>query len=244
MPVAVVINGIRYVVHSDHLNTPRKLTNASGQTVWQWPYSAFGDELPTTAENGFMAPGTGAVIDAPVTFNLRYPGQYYDKESGLHYNYFRSYDPRTGRYTQPDPIGLDGGWNRFGYADQNPLSFGDLKGLQPVPRGTYLPRGPAISGSPAMAENGGIGNPRSLMNQFTNEPNPALELPGGYVGINYPWKMPNLLKVCDGPYPEPDPNAGNTCRPSQPGLQGPFLSPMGRPPARACTSWRLVEIPE
>ena len=66
---------------------------------------------------------------ADVTFNLRYPGQYADKESGLSYNYFRSYDSRTGRYTQADPIDLAGGWNRFAYAEQNPLSFSDPLGL-------------------------------------------------------------------------------------------------------------------
>ena len=63
------------------------------------------------------------------SFNLRYPGQYFDSESGLNYNYFRTYNPTTGRYTQNDPIGLDGGWNRFGYVEGNPLSFVDPWGL-------------------------------------------------------------------------------------------------------------------
>lgn len=84
-----------------------------------------------------------------MTFNLRYPGQYADAESGLNYNYFRSYDNGSGRYTQTDPIGLDGEWNRFAYVDTqadpieldggwnrfgsvqgNPLSFVDPDGLQ------------------------------------------------------------------------------------------------------------------
>jgi RHS repeat-associated protein len=68
------------------------------------------------------------------TFNLRYPGQYFDKESGLHFNWMRSYDPKVrGGYTQPDPIDLAGGWNKFAYAESNPLSYSDPKGLTAIP---------------------------------------------------------------------------------------------------------------
>jgi RHS repeat-associated protein len=81
--------------------------------------------LDTPQENPFIY---GASV--PESFNLRYPGQYFDKESGLSYNYFRSYDSRTGRYTQADPIDLEGGWNRFGYVDGNPLLFIDPEGLE------------------------------------------------------------------------------------------------------------------
>lgn len=134
MPIAAVIDGATYAVHSDHLNTPRKLTNASGQAVWQWSYSAFGEDKPTVAENRFAnldtTPNPGTTGISEVKFNLRYPGQYADEESGLFYNYFRSYDARMGRYSQPDPIGLDGGWNRFGYVDGNPLKYIDPMGLQ------------------------------------------------------------------------------------------------------------------
>ncbi|MFS2048358.1 RHS repeat-associated core domain-containing protein [Variovorax sp. Varisp41] len=133
MPIAAVINGATYAVHSDHLNTPRKLTDVSGQAVWQWRYSAFGEEEPTTAAKRFTGPetvpSTGATGISEVKFNLRYPGQYADVESGLFYNYFRSYDPRTGRYPQGDSIGLGGGWNRFSYVDANPLGATDPKGL-------------------------------------------------------------------------------------------------------------------
>jgi RHS repeat-associated protein len=133
MPIAAVINGNTYAVHSDHLNTPRKLTDASGQAAWQWSYSAFGDDKPTLAKNRFAnletTPNPGTTSVSEVKFNLRYPGQYADEESGLFYNYFRSYDARTGRYGQPDPWGLRGGWNRLGYANQNPLKYTDPLGL-------------------------------------------------------------------------------------------------------------------
>jgi RHS repeat-associated protein len=61
--------------------------------------------------------------------NLRFPGQYYDRETGLNYNYFRYYDPRTGRYTRTDPIGLMGGMNPYGYGLNNPLCQIDPLGL-------------------------------------------------------------------------------------------------------------------
>ena len=66
-------------------------------------------------------------------FNLRFPGQYFDRETGLHYNYFRDYDPQTGRYLQADPIGLAGGINPYIYAYDDPLRFVDPKGLVPPP---------------------------------------------------------------------------------------------------------------
>ncbi|WP_268810530.1 RHS repeat domain-containing protein [Variovorax sp. Root434] len=136
MPIAAVINGAIYAVHSDHLNTPRRLTNADGQAVWQWTYSAFGEDKPTTAGNRFAnketTPNPGTTGTAEVKFNLRYPGQYADEESGLFYNYFRSYDPKTGRYPQSDPIGLLGGGNRYLYANGSSLIYTDPYGLWPT----------------------------------------------------------------------------------------------------------------
>jgi RHS repeat-associated protein len=133
MPIAAVVNGNTYAVHSDHLNTPRKLTNSDGQAVWQWSYSAFGDDKPTLAKNRFAnletTPNPGTTSISEVKFNLRYPGQYYDQESDLFYNYFRSYHPGGGFYTQNDPIGLLGGFNRRIYGNANPLKYKDPLGL-------------------------------------------------------------------------------------------------------------------
>ncbi|MDR1995284.1 RHS repeat-associated core domain-containing protein, partial [Azonexus sp.] len=71
------------------------------------------------------------------TLNLRFPGQYYDRETNLNYNYYRDYDPLTGRYIQADPIGLEGGsMSLYTYANQNPVSLVDPLGLSPCPQGT------------------------------------------------------------------------------------------------------------
>jgi RHS repeat-associated protein len=129
LPVAMVKDSVAYAVTADHLNTPRRVTGADGSLLWQWPYSAFGDEQPNVAARKFARV---AAVEGEFEFNLRYPGQYFDKESGLHYNGFRTYNPATGRYTQGDPIGLDGGWNRFGYVNASPLNFTDPDGLNPV----------------------------------------------------------------------------------------------------------------
>ncbi len=71
---------------------------------------------------GFVAAGRGAY-----SYNLRFPGQYFDAETGLSYNYFRDYDPSLGRYIESDPIGLGGGLNTFGYVDEK----SDPRGLIP-----------------------------------------------------------------------------------------------------------------
>jgi RHS repeat-associated protein len=88
--------------------------------VWSWSSAHFG-ALPANEDPD----GDGK----KVSFNLRFPGQYYDAETGLHYNYFRDYSPQTGRYVQSDPIGLAGGINTFGYVGGNPMSKIDPLGL-------------------------------------------------------------------------------------------------------------------
>jgi RHS repeat-associated protein len=103
-----------YYFHNDHLGTPQVLTNDSQTISWKAVYTPFGEGVPSiqTVENPF-----------------RFPGQYYDTETGLHYNYFRYYNAQTGRYITPDPIGLEGGINLFAYVANNPTGFVDPDGL-------------------------------------------------------------------------------------------------------------------
>lgn len=109
-----------YDVHRDHLQTARFLTNSNQIIVWSADRTAFGE---TTTNEDLDGDGIS------ITFNLRFPGQYFDEESGLHYNYYRDYDPSTGRYIQSDPIGLRAGVNTYGYAYQNPQYWVDPYGL-------------------------------------------------------------------------------------------------------------------
>ncbi len=122
IPPAYAANGDGdiYYVHNDHLGTPVKMTNALGFIVWQAVYDPFGKA--TVDED---VDGDGQNIE----MNVRFPGQYYDAESGLHYNYFRTYDPSLGRYITSDPIGLFGGINVFTYVGNNSLRFIDPLGL-------------------------------------------------------------------------------------------------------------------
>jgi RHS repeat-associated protein len=118
MPIAVVDNGnsVHYVI-ADALNTPRAITDSMGATVWQWSIenNAFGEQQPI---GGF-------------TYNLRFPGQYYDEESGLFYNVRRYYEPATGRYIQSDPLGLLAGVNTYAYVNGSPLMVSDANGECP-----------------------------------------------------------------------------------------------------------------
>jgi len=119
-PVAMVVNGVRYAVHSNHLGAPIGVTDMAGRQVWQAHYAPFGrarvDEDPD---------GDGEAF----TLHLRLPGQYEDPETGLHYNHYRYYDPDTGRYLSPDPLGLLAGMNRYRYADNDPVNHIDPTGL-------------------------------------------------------------------------------------------------------------------
>ncbi len=110
-----------YYFHNDHLGTPQKITDQSGAVVWSANYKPFGQADIT--------------IDT-ITNPFRFPGQYFDPETGLHYNYFRYYDPGTGRYLTSDPIGIvpygsQGDLTHiFNYARGNPIRYLDPDGLK------------------------------------------------------------------------------------------------------------------
>jgi RHS repeat-associated protein len=123
MPVVALINGEPFAVHADHLNTPRRLTDAQGRPRWQWAYSGFGEQAAQSIPRANLP---------TIQYSLRYPGQV-DDGNGLFYNFNRFYDPLAGRYTQADPIGLQGGWNRFGYVGGNALGAVDPWGLADYP---------------------------------------------------------------------------------------------------------------
>ncbi|MFA7666209.1 MAG: RHS repeat-associated core domain-containing protein [Burkholderiaceae bacterium] len=101
-------------LHGDHLGTPHAATDVDGRIVWQGGYRAFGG---LAFERG--------TLRQP----LRFAGQYHDPETGLYDNYQRSYDPVSARYLEPDPLGLSAGFDRFAYADGNPVLASDPLGL-------------------------------------------------------------------------------------------------------------------
>ena len=115
-PLFMRENSSYYFYHNDHLGTPQQLTDTSGAVPWTANYDAFGE----------------AQIDAgsSVTNNLRFPGQYFDQETGLHYNWQRYFNPVTGRYLGKDRIKLVSLINSFVYSGNNPARFFDNTGLK------------------------------------------------------------------------------------------------------------------
>ena len=141
---------VRYY-HNDHLGTPRELSDEDGGIVWQATYKAWGNTLkveaarPATLQNQELLAQTARRAEAkndpnaelqPIEQNLRFQGQYFDQETGLHYNRFRYYDPDVGRFVSQDPIKLDGGINSYEYGP-SPYAWIDPLGLakcRPCPR--------------------------------------------------------------------------------------------------------------
>ncbi|HZR69221.1 MAG TPA: RHS repeat-associated core domain-containing protein, partial [Burkholderiales bacterium] len=142
---AAAIYGVNatYYVQVDHLNITRAISNGSGISVWRWDQTEpFGDSVPNQDPSG-----TGSF-----QFNLRFAGQYSDQDNGLSYNYFRYYDPTTGRYRQSDPIGLRAGMSTYAYVRGRPTSSVDPLGLWNIVIGGGATGVVGVSGTPASAQ--------------------------------------------------------------------------------------------
>jgi RHS repeat-associated protein len=129
-PLAKIEGPNVYYYHNDALGTPQKMTDASGTVVWAADYKPFGEATVTIST---------------ITNNLRFTGQYFDQETGLHYNYYRDYNPVIGRYIEGDPIGIEKGKNHlYVYTSNNPVNATDPTGLR-----TFRCRAPlhALGGS-------------------------------------------------------------------------------------------------
>jgi len=124
----VVANDNLFFLHADHLGSVYKVSsNASKNSVWQ--RSDFEVGASPFGDNGL--PSGEKLHDGLFEMPLRFPGQYFDGETGTHYNYFRDYDPGIGRYVQSDPIGLLSGMNTYVYVDNQPQALTDKSGLCP-----------------------------------------------------------------------------------------------------------------
>lgn len=107
-----------YFYQNDHLGTPQRITGVNGSLLWEAKYSSFGEAQVSAA--------------SIITNNLRFPGQYFDQETGLNYNYHRYYDPRTGRYLKIDKYGIGKGlYHLYNYVRCNPIIYLDPEGLWP-----------------------------------------------------------------------------------------------------------------
>jgi RHS repeat-associated protein len=125
-PLFLKINGYYYFYQNDHLGTPQKLIGSNGLVVWAGVYDSF---------------GTCQIEVEGITNNLRFPGQYYDEETGLHYNWLRYYDPGTGRFLSTDPFRQ--GLNLYAYCFNNPISQIDPWGLCTVKTDLHRPEATA-----------------------------------------------------------------------------------------------------
>jgi RHS repeat-associated protein len=191
-----------FYIHADHLGTPRRISRPSDNAiVWRWDGDAFGTSDASEDPDGDTL---------AFTFNLRFPGQYFDRESGRHYNYFRDYDPAIGRYIQSDPIGLQGGINTYAYVESDPINSDDPYGLRSPMR---LP--------PRVEEHNRWTDPnRQLRRQFPWEQSVlpvaprkycftvcaeplTCQMPRSALGISIPWEPGCYMRCSYGPFLSP-----------------------------------------
>jgi RHS repeat-associated protein len=122
LPIGLVSSGTLYMVHTDHLARPIRVTNATKATVWSASYTSFGEPQ---------------AISGTLALDLRFPGQLFQIETGLSYNWHRHYDPVTGRYTQADPLRFVDGPSVYAYVRSSPYMYVDPTGKVKVSIGVY-----------------------------------------------------------------------------------------------------------
>jgi RHS repeat-associated protein len=180
-PVNITVNpGVAqlHFIHADHLNSPRLIANGAGTTVWRHDNTEpFNDSIPDENPSGL------GIFE----FDLGFPGQRRDRETGLWYNDQRDgYDAARGQYTQPEPVGLAGDINLYRYARSNPLTIIDPNGRNPV-------GGAAVGGM--------IGGPPGAV-------------VGALVGLGLGMMIANAVSSSDpgtGPVPNTQPAANDPC---------------------------------
>ncbi|WP_280191008.1 RHS repeat-associated core domain-containing protein [Delftia sp. PS-11] len=203
-------------VHTDHLGTPRELTNADGHIVWAASYKAWGatasidyPAVPQTVRMGntLALHQVEQEQDSRPEQHLRFQGQYFDMETGLHYNRFRYYDPDVGRFVSQDPIRLAGGFNVYQYA-LNPVDWIDplgLAGARSTQTGPNIPGG-SVDGLSTAEGGKGITN-AAVQRAYDRVPNnlrrdyhghcaeaDAMSKAANYLGITTDEELKNMNK--------------------------------------------------
>lgn len=183
-PLAVVdavntASPVTWWVHPDHLNRPVMMTDAAKAQVWQAVWKPFGEAQSITG---------------PAALDTRFPGQWFQIESGLHYNWHRHYDPTTGRYTQPDPLGFVDGPGMYGYVGGSTSALVDLDGQR---IGPTIPLRPDLKPIPPAPNPLPIPKPK-----FWPEPKvpPYSPIPDGPSGARYIECGPYEIRIDNDPH--------------------------------------------
>ncbi|MEZ0191581.1 RHS repeat-associated core domain-containing protein, partial [Ralstonia solanacearum] len=195
-PIATLKNGTPYYIYADQIDTPRVITDTNNLMVWRWDQTdPFGAMLPDENPTGLGA----------FTYNLRFPGQVYDAETGKHYNVNRDYDPAGGRYVQSDPIGLKGGqWSTYTYVNGNPITKKD-------PTGLIEWNGTVLSGTLGAGVISGGVDFYTIRSQCINGKRVVVKVKAEYVaaGIGAPWSYTGSSVTFNDPFSDADPNIFN-----------------------------------
>ena len=195
-PVAAIKNGAAYYVYADQIDTPRVITDTNNLMVWRWDQA---DPF------GVAAPNENPSSLGAFTYNLRFPGQVYDAETGKHYNVNRDYDPVGGRYVQSDPIGLSGGQpSTYSYVNGNPITKKD-------PTGLIEWNGTVLSGTLGYGVISGGVDFYTLRSPCANGKRVVVKVKAQYVaaGLGAPWSYTGSSVTFNDPFSDADPNIFN-----------------------------------